>query len=315
MKKKTIYIILACVFAALAVTAAVVVIVNNIRENAGKKLEDLRDSIKQYDTSAEADTAALDTKDDLIDTEKDSETDTGSGSDTAVKDPFDTAPDTDSEKGTETGESETAPDTSVKLPSTNDQLLDFESLRTINPEICGWLEIDGTLVDYPVLQSATNDEKYLTTAYNGSYYIGGSLFTQATYNSSDFNDPVTVIYGHTMPDGTLFGQLQSVYTNSWTFSSCSDIKLYVPGEVRHYKVFAAVPYSNIHIMYSYDFSQEYWYNLFFKHVLDTRTLGANFDTESTPEFSDRVLILSTCLNEDSTKRFLVMAVLVDDLDS
>ena len=68
-------------------------------------------------------------------------------------------------------------------------------------------------------------------------------------------------------------------------------------------------------MYSYDFSQEYWYNLFFKHVLDTRTLGANFDTESTPEFSDRVLILSTCLNEDSTKRFLVMAVLVDDLDS
>ena len=311
MKKKTIYIILACVFAALAVAAAVVVIVNNIRENAGKKLEDLRDSIKQYDTSAEADTAALDTKDDLIDTEKDSETDTGSGSDTAVKDPFDTAPDTDSE----TGESETAPDTSVRLPSTNDQLLDFESLRTINPEICGWLEIDGTLVDYPVLQSATNDEKYLTTAYNGSYYIGGSLFTQATYNSSDFNDPVTVIYGHTMPDGTLFGQLQSVYTNSWTFSSCSDIKLYVPGEVRHYKVFAAVPYSNIHIMYSYDFSQEYWYNLFFKHVLDTRTLGANFDTESTPEFSDRVLILSTCLNEDSTKRFLVMAVLVDDLDS
>lgn len=311
MKKKTIYIILACVFAALAVTAAVVVIVNNIRENAGKKLEDLRDSIKQYDTSAEADTAALDTKDDLIDTEKDSETDTGSGSDTAVKDPFDTAPDTNSE----TGESETAPDTSVRLPSTNDQLLDFESLRTINPEICGWLEIDGTLVDYPVLQSATNDEKYLTTAYNGSYYIGGSLFTQATYNSSDFNDPVTVIYGHTMPDGTLFGQLQSVYTNSWTFSSCSDIKLYVPGEVRHYKVFAAVPYSNIHIMYSYDFSQEYWYNLFFKHVLDTRTLGANFDTESTPEFSDRVLILSTCLNEDSTKRFLVMAVLVDDLDS
>ena len=166
-----------------------------------------------------------------------------------------------------------------------------------------------------MLQSATNDEKYLTTAYNGSYYIGGSLFTQATYNSSDFNDPVTVIYGHTMPDGTLFGQLQSVYTNSWTFSSCSDIKLYVPGEVRHYKVFAAVPYSNIHIMYSYDFSQEYWYNLFFKHVLDTRTLGANFDTESTPEFSDRVLILSTCINEDSTKRFLVMAVLVDDLDS
>ena len=311
MKKKTIYIILACVFAALAVAAAVVVIVNNIRENAGKKLEDLRDSIKQYDTSAGADTAALDTKDDLIDTEKDSETDTGSEPDTAVKDPFDTAPDTDSE----TGESETAPDTSVRLPSTNDQLLDFESLRAINPEICGWLEIDGTLVDYPVLQSATNDEKYLTTAYNGSYYIGGSLFTQATYNSSDFNDPVTVIYGHTMPDGTLFGQLQSVYTNSWTFSSCSDIKLYVPGEVRHYKVFAAVPYSNIHIMYSYDFSQEYWYNLFFKHVLDTRTLGANFDTESTPEFSDRVLILSTCLNEDSTKRFLVMAVLVDDLDS
>ncbi len=205
--------------------------------------------------------------------------------------------------------------TETSVPETQEPSasLDFDVLWGINPDIYAWIEIDGTKVDYPVLQSPDNDDRYLNTAYDGSRYIGGAIFTQATYNSNDFNDPVTVIYGHTMASGTLFGQLQKVYTSSDGFASHSEIKIYLPDEVRYYDVFAAVPFEKIHIMYNYDFSVEYWYNNFFDRVFDVRSLGANFNEELRPRPGDRVIILSTCLNEDSSKRFLVMAVNRDDI--
>lgn len=214
------------------------------------------------------------------------------------------------ELATETEAIVTETETKAQEP---EELLDFESLRTVNPEICAWIEIPGTYVDYPVLQSPTNDDKYLSAAYDGSYYIGGSLFTQATYNSNDFNDPVTLIYGHTMTSGILFGQLQSVYSDNSGFESHRDITLYVDGETRHYTVFAALPYKKIHILHTYDFSNDYWYKTFFKSVRESRVLGSNIDQEIVPQPGDRVIILSTCLNEDSTKRFLVMAVNQADL--
>ena len=159
----------------------------------------------------------------------------------------------------------------------------------------------------------TNDNKYLNTAFDGSYYIGGSLFTQATYNNKDFNDPVTVIYGHTMRSGALFGQLQSTYSSSSGFSEHSIIKLYLPNEVRYYTVFAAVPYSNTHILAAYDFSKEYWYNQFFDSIRDVRVFGAQHNKKIVPTPGDRVIILSTCLNEDSNQRYLVMAIHHDDI--
>jgi len=211
---------------------------------------------------------------------------------------------------TEIPEKETSHSQSDKV---FDTLLDFPYMWKTNPDICAWIEIDGTKVNYPVLQNPSNDQKYLNTAIDGSYYIGGSLFTQATYNSTDFNDPVTIIYGHTMRSGALFGQLQSTYSSPTGFSEHSEIKLYLPDEVRYYTVFAAVPYSNIHILDAYDFSKEYWYNNFIGGVMDIRAFGAQFDKDIVPEPGDRILILSTCLNEDSTQRYLVMAIYQDDI--
>ena len=66
-------------------------------------------------------------------------------------------------------------------------------------------------------------------------------------------------------------------------------------------------------MHNYDFTSEYWYENFFDRVFDVRSFGANFNEELRPQYGDRVIILSTCLNEDSSKRFLVMAVNRDDI--
>ncbi len=210
----------------------------------------------------------------------------------------------------ETRPAETTADKPNRVPAAS---LNFEKLWKVNPDICAWLEITDTRIDYPVVQSPDDDKKYLNTAYNDSPYVGGALFTEATYNSTDFNDPVTVIYGHTMNSGMLFGDLQKNYSSAAGFAENGTVTLYLPGEVRQYTVFAAVPYERVHILHTYDFTNSYWYDRFFTEVGRIRAIGANFDRDSFPEAGDRVLILSVCLNEDTAKRYLVMAALDTDL--
>ena len=192
-------------------------------------------------------------------------------------------------------------------------LLDFAKIQQTNPEIYAWIEIPGTDVDYPVLQSASDDERYLYTACDGSEAISGSVFTQASYNGIDFNDPVTVLYGNAMSDGSMFGGLQTMYSGESTSEGYSDIVIHLPEEVRHYTVFASVPYDDTHILYTYDFSNSYWYGNFFSNISKIRSIGAFFKEELAPEFGDHVVILSTSLMDESDGRFLVMAVLHDDI--
>lgn len=191
--------------------------------------------------------------------------------------------------------------------------LDFNPLWEINKDVCAWIEIEGTRVDYPVLMGKGEGDEYLDTAFDGSSQKAGSLFVQESYNSSDFNDPVTVIYGHAMSSGAMFGQLRTTYSDPESFASHNDIKIYLPHEVRHYRVFAAVPFEKLHILHNYDFSNNYWYRSFFKRIKNVRAIGANFDLEAFPEAGDRVLILSTCINDGTNRRYLVMASCVEDL--
>jgi len=294
-KMKIKYIIILCI-CIICIVACLVM--NSLYQKTvvddGKVLEDLRDSLKEEAQKPPSVSRPTDTEQP------------------------ETVP-TDSGQNTDdTGDAETdIPETAIPetdLPTSDEPTLDFTKLWEVNPDICAWIEIEGTKIDYPVLQSPDNDKKYLTTAYNGSYYAAGSIFTEATYNSTDFNDPVTMIYGHTMWDGTMFGQLQTIYSVASTFKEKQEIKLYLPDEVRYYTVFAAVPFTKKHVLGTYDFSVDYWYNTFFKKVGRVREIGANFDRTIFPDPGDRVIILSVCLNQDTTRRYLVMAVLNDDIN-
>ena len=209
---------------------------------------------------------------------------------------------------------ETQKQQSSVLPAhSRSALMDFSYLQKVNPEIYAYLDIAGTTVSYPILQSAADDQKYLTTAYDGSYYVGGSIFTEHTYNGKDFSDPVTMVYGHYMKSGKLFGSLQSIYSDKTSFDEHSEITVYIPGDVKYYRVFAAVPFETFHILATYDFSNRYWYQQFFRRISEIEAPGANFDPDITPEPEDHILILSTCENGDSSGRFLVIAILEDDL--
>lgn len=190
--------------------------------------------------------------------------------------------------------------------------IDFDVLQAQNPDIYAWLQVPGADVNHPVAQRPGEDEFYLHSDLNGNYSDGGSLFTQETYNGLDFEDPVTVIYGHEMEDGSMFGSLQP-WAAGVDLNENVQFYVYLPGERLTYRVFAAVPWNSGHILYYYDFSKEERFEDFFEEVLSIRSLNARIASELAPTFGDRVVILETCLTGDDTMRYLVIGVLTSDV--
>jgi len=190
--------------------------------------------------------------------------------------------------------------------------VDFTDMQRRNPDIYAWLQVPGADVNHPVAQHPEEDEYYLHADLYGNYLDGGSLFTQATYNGLDFEDPVTVIYGHKMEDGSMFGSLQPWAERLELESENAEFYVYQPGRRLTYQVFAAVPWTDEHILYAYDFREETDYREFFDEVLSTRSLDARLVPELAPEYGQRVVILETCLTGDDSRRYLVMGVLKDD---
>ena len=187
--------------------------------------------------------------------------------------------------------------------------VDFEELRKINPDIYAWLYIPGTDINHPVLQSLRGDNDfYLDHRVDLQPDENGCLFTEYLYNSKDFEDPVTVIYGHRMRSNEMFGQLESLYSAPGGIEDYDELIVYLPGRELHYRVFAAVPYENLHILNYYRrFDDTAQLTRFVEDVSRVRSFSAQFDStaEITPE--DKLLVLSTCLAQNDEQRFLVLA--------
>lgn len=210
---------------------------------------------------------------------------------------------------------ESIPKTQVEytLPSEEEEFaVDFEQLRLINKDIYAWIVIEGTNINYPVLQNGKNDKFYLNHNSDGDYSANGSIFSEHKYNKTDFSDNVTVLYGHHLKNGKFFGKLQKKFTNKEFFDAKPVIKIYTENGVLEYGVFAAVPFSSNHLLKKNDFTKEATFNKFFKSVFKVRDLNARFNEEYRPSYGDKVIILSTCLQGNNSRRFLVMGKLLTD---
>lgn len=198
---------------------------------------------------------------------------------------------------------EATPETQISMAGAPD----FDALAKQNADIYAWIDVPGAGISYAVLQSATDDTFYLDHEEHGWYSANGSLFTEHVYNSKDFTDPVTIIYGHHMRSGAMFGNMQTFYSSSSNFSTYDDIYIYMPGQELHYHIFAAIPFEGYHILYAYDFSDSRTFTSFFDNVMSTRVMGSNIDTDCELSSDDKIIILSTCLQGNNKNRFLVMA--------
>lgn len=83
--------------------------------------------------------------------------------------------------------------------------VDFNKLEEINPDVIAWIEIPGLEISYPVVQGRDNDY-YLHHLITGENHKSGSIFMDF-HNQEDLSDRNTIIYGHNMKDGSMFGTL------------------------------------------------------------------------------------------------------------
>lgn len=184
---------------------------------------------------------------------------------------------------------------------------------TRNPDLIGWLRIDGTDIDLPVVQTPGDNEYYLRRGFDRFYAVGGTLFLDERCSvSADAPTANWLIYGHNMHDGSMFGQLvryrdEDFYKAHPTFTFDT---LYEGGT---WQVVAAVDTALGADTLPYYTFFDADTKLDWQHRVRAITEKALYDTGVMPEYGAQLLTLSTCgdTRPDTDARFALLAVRID----
>ena len=195
-------------------------------------------------------------------------------------------------------------DDGVEIP------VDFGELQKTNSDIYAWIQIAGTNVNYPIVQSPVDDGYYLMHTVDHQAGYPGSIYTERC-NAKDFTDFNTLIYGHDMLDGSMFQNLHN-YSDLEYMKAHPEIIIYTPEKKFTYRIFAAVVYDDRHIMHSFDFRQTEARQSFLDSVYASRNMLNVIDTSVAVDTDSRIITLSTCIASQENNRFLVEAVLQNE---
>ena len=188
--------------------------------------------------------------------------------------------------------------------------INFTELWKINADIYAWIRVPNTLIDYPVMQYDGDDSFYLSHNIYKQYAFAGSIYTESL-NSKDFSDPNTVLYGHNMLNGTMFRTLH-YFRDPNFFAQNEFIYVYLPDRTLTYQIFSAYEYDDRHILYSFDFNDEEIYREYLDYAQNP-TASMTYNTRYLDVMTDdKIITLSTCMDDIDTSRYLVQGVLVSD---
>ena len=201
--------------------------------------------------------------------------------------------------GTENAEEDAPPEIPV----------DFAALQEMNPDIYAWIVVPGTNVDYPVVQREGDNAYYLTHTAELTEGAEGAIFTE-DYNSKDFQDPNTVVYGHNMRNGSMFRTLHNYQDRSF-FDENRDVTVYLPDQILHYRIFAAYLYDSRHLLQSFDFADKTVFRQYLDSIYAIRDMDSFVDASMEVNEDDKILTMSTCYKGIDSLRYLVQAVLVE----
>ena len=155
--------------------------------------------------------------------------------------------------------------------------VDFESLQATNSDVVAWLYIPDTNVNFPVVKGPSN-YTYLNLNYEGNYSISGSIFMDIAC-SSDFSDAETLLYGHNMHNGAMFGRLKK-FNDGKYLAAHKDVFVLLPtGETMKYSASVG------------------------------KYISINDDVYTLPKYGDgpETLVLSTCTDDSSdVERFVLI---------
>lgn len=180
--------------------------------------------------------------------------------------------------------------------------VDFNGLKRTNPDVVGWLKVNGTNINYPFVQSSDNDY-YLTHSFNKSYNGGGWVFLD--YRNNGINNKNTIIYAHGRSDKTMFGTLKNVLNNGWLNNTNNYvIKISTETENSLWQIFSVYRIPTTSDYLQTNFNDETEYQNFLDMIKDRSS--HNFDTNVA--YTDNILTLSTCYN--NSDKMVVHAKLI-----
>ena len=175
------------------------------------------------------------------------------------------------------------------------------NLLSMNSECFGWISIAGTNINYPVMHTPSNPQKYLNKNFYGEYSYSGTPFLDARCSADRTN---FIIYGHHMNNGTMFADLCN-YTDYSYFTEHPTVVLETKDGVFAYSVFSVMKVKSDDVWYKFlttDLDETYE-----KCVSYAKTKSL-YNTEITPVCCQLILTLSTCYGYNQDDRILVLAV-------
>lgn len=180
-----------------------------------------------------------------------------------------------------------------------------------NPDLIGWISIDGTVVNYPVMQTSTeNRDFYLYRNFDGDNSVRGSIYAREECDVLAPSDNIT-LYGHNMKDGSMFACL-SQYQNKSYWEKNSLINFNTIYEYHTYKIFAVFKTTaTLNQGFTYhkfvDAQDEAEFNKFVKTCKEL----SFYDTGVIPAYGDKMICLSTCEYTLENGRLVVAAVQIN----
>ncbi len=179
--------------------------------------------------------------------------------------------------------------------------IDFTQLLSVNSDIVGWLRIRALDISYPVVQGEDNDY-YLHRTFEKTDNFAGCLFVNS-YNMGDFTDQNTIIYGHNMKNGSMFGKLKN-FNDPEVFQKSRYFWIFTPDFIYQYRIFSASVVAKTGLTYQISFTDDefdqFITQAYSNSVVDNQGVTVTKD--------DRIVTLSTCTGDDAT-RFVVMGKL------
>ena len=202
----------------------------------------------------------------------------------------------------------------VTDPSTGEKvymLPEFAELYTLNRDIVGWMTLEGTNLNYPVMHRPEDVDYYLNRDYYGEYSYRGCFYLQEVCSLDPHSDNVT-IYGHNMSDGTMMAALHK-YKKQDFWEEHKTITLNTLTEYREYEIVAV-------FRASVSVDTGFLYNLFvnaedeaeFDAYIDKCKSLAFYDTGVDAQYGDKLITLSTCDRSITNGRLVVVAKLITE---
>ena len=203
------------------------------------------------------------------------------------------------------------PEAAAELPTETEPVdtypypeVDFESLLEINADVVGWIYIEDTAINYPVVQGQDN-VRYMDRMVDGRYNPAGSIFMDYR-NNPDFSDKNSVLYGHHMNNGSMFAQIVD-YKKPDFFEAHPMGVIITPEQKFRFEVIAG---------YVTDVKDDAWQMSFedgdaflswLEDALDRSVIGGSFEAHR----EDRVITLSTCTYEFDDARFVLVCRILE----